>query len=188
MVNFINTDYFALKLLQNLEQFQSVDLVLVNDDENPEVVLNLDISNFTLWPRDERRSRQRVSRRVVTGTDAAGKPIVQIVTAVVDVVQILRRSNARFVANLSVKGNPGLQFQRTFVPNYNYVNNYVDNVQGDSRALGSMMMSRGMDIEPVEDDFLLILARREMIGRLSSELRRYYDEQSRAVAGLPPQR
>ena len=186
-VNFINTDYFALKLLQDLEQFQTVDFVLVNSDENPEAVLNLDISNFTLWPRDERMSRRRVSRNVVTGTDAAGKAIVQTVTAVVDIVEIQRRSNARFVANLSVKGTPGLKFQRTFAPNYNYVNSYVDNVQGDSRALDPMLMSRGMGLEPIEDDFLVILARREMIGRLSSELRKYYDEQSKTAAAVPAQ-
>ncbi|MHB1178200.1 MAG: hypothetical protein ACYCZO_07700 [Daejeonella sp.] len=187
-INFVNTDYFALKLLQDLEQFQAVNLVLVNNDENPEVVLNLDISNFTLWPRDERISRQRVSRNVVTGTDAAGKPIVQTVSAVVDIVQIQRRSNARFVTNLLVKGTPGLKFQRTFAPNYNYVNNYVDNVQGDTRALDPFLMSRGIGIEPVEDDFLLILARQEMIRRLSSELRKYYDEQSKTIATLPDQR
>lgn len=153
----------------------------VNDDENPEVVLNMDISNFTLWPRDERMSRRRVSRNVVIGTDAAGKPIIQTVTASVDIVQVQRRSNARFVTNLSVKGTPGLKFQRTFAPNYNYVNNYVDNVQGDSRALDPSLMSRGLAIEPLEHDFLLILARQEMIRRLSAELRKYYDAQSKVV-------
>lgn len=180
-INFINTDYFRLQLLQDLEQFQAVNFVQVNDDENPEVVLNMDISNFTLWPRDERMSRRRVSRNVVIGTDAAGKPIIQTVTASVDIVQVQRRSNARFVTNLSVKGTPGLKFQRTFAPNYNYVNNYVDNVQGDSRALDPSLMSRGLAIEPLEHDFLLILARQEMIRRLSAELRKYYDAQSKVV-------
>ncbi len=184
-VNFINTDYFALKLLDDLEQFQTVNLVLVNQDENPEVVLNLDIATFTLWPRDERMSRRRVSRNVVTGNDAAGKPIVQTVSAVVDIVEVQRRSNARFVANLSVKGTPGLKFQRSFSPNFNYVNNYVDNIQGDIRAIDPFLTSRGRGIEPVEDDFLLILARREMNRRLSSELRNYYDAQSKAVAAVP---
>jgi len=180
-INFINTDYFRLQLLQDLEQFQAVNFVLVNEDENPEIVLNMDISSFTLWPRDERMSRRRVSRNVVTGTDAAGKPVVQTVTASVDIVQVQRRSNARFLTNLSVKGSPGLKFQRTFVPNYNYVNNYVDNVQGDYRALDPSLMARGMGIEPVEHDFLLILARQEMIRRLSAELRKYYDVQSKVV-------
>lgn len=180
-INFVNTDYFALQLIQDLEQFQAVNFVLVGAEDNPEVTLNLDITSFTLWPRDERMSRRRVSRNVVVGTDAAGKPVVQTVTASVDIVQIQRRSNARFVTNLSVKGTPGLKFQRTFVPNYNYVHTYIDNIQGDPRALDAGMMSRGMEIEPMENDFLLILARQEMVRRLSTELRKYYDAQVAAA-------
>ena len=180
-INTINTDYFRSQLLQDLEQFQAVNFVQVNGDENPEVVLNMDISGFTLWPRDERVSRRRVSRNIVKGKDEAGKPIFQTVTAYVNIVQVQRRSSARFLTNLSVKGPPGLKFQRTFAPNYNYVNNYVNNIQGDSRALDPSLMARGMDIEPLELDFLLILARQEMIRRLSAELRKYYDVQSKVV-------
>lgn len=184
-VNFINTDYFRLQLIQDLDQFQAVNFILVDPSENPEVVLNMDISSFTLWPRDERMVRRRFSRNVAVGTDAAGKPIYQTVVASVDIVQVQRRSNARFATNITVKGTPGLKFQRTFAPNYNYVNTYVDNVSGDSRALDPGLMTRSIGIEPNENDFLLILARQEMIRRLSSELRRYYDaaeEKNKAVA------
>jgi hypothetical protein len=180
-INFINLDYFRLQLIQDLEQFQEVNFVLVDPAEGPEVILNMDISSFTLWPRDERMSRRSVSRRIVAGTDAAGRPVYQTVTATVDIVQIQRRSNARFVTNLTIKGTPGLKFSRTFVPNYNYVNTYVDNVQGDSRALDPRLMVRGMGMEPTENDFLLTLARQEMIRRLSAELRKYYDSQEEPV-------
>lgn len=176
-INFVNTDYFAMQLIQDLEQFQAVNFVVVGIEDNPEVVLNLDISSFTLWPRDERMFRRRVSRNVAVGTDAAGKPVYQTVSASIDIVQIQRRSNARFVTNLTVKGTPGLKFQRTFVPSYNYVYTYIDNVQGDPRALDAGMMTRGMEIEPMENDFLLILARQEMVRRLATELRKYYDAQ-----------
>lgn len=180
-INFINLDYFRLQLIRELEQFQEVNFVLVDQEESPEVVLNMDISSFTLWPRDERRNRRQLSRNIVVGTDAAKKPIYQNVTATVDIIQIQRRSNARFVTNLTIKGTPGLKFQRSFAPNYVYANTYVDNVQGDSRALDSGIMMRGSDIEPVEDDYLLILAKQEMIRRLSSELRKYYDTQVKPV-------
>ncbi|SKB31156.1 hypothetical protein [Daejeonella lutea] len=178
-INFVNTDYFALQLVQDLDQFQEVNFSLVGAEDNPEVVLNLDISSFTLWPRDERMVRRRVSRSVPVGTDAAGKPIYQTVTASVDIVQVQRRSNARFVTNLTVKGTPGLKFQRTFVPNYNYVHTYVDNVQGDPRALDPGVMTRGIEMEPLENDYLLILARQEMVRRISTELRKYYDAQAK---------
>ncbi len=180
-VNFINLDYFRLQLIQDLDQFQEVNFLLVDPSENPEVVLNMDISSFTLWPRDERLTRRRVSRRVVAGTDAAGKPIYQTVTASVDIVQIQRRSNARFVTDLNVKGTPGLKFSRTFAPNYNYVNTYVDNIQGDRRAVDPSIMVRGSGIEPEENDFLLILARQEMIRRISTELRKYYDAEVKSA-------
>ena len=174
-VNFIDLNYFRLQLIRDLDQFQDVNFLLVDAEENPEVVLNLDITSFTLWPRDEQMSRRRVSRNIAVGTDAAKKPIYQTVTAVVDIVQIQRRSNARFATNLTVKGMPGLKFQRNFASTYNYVNTYVDNIQGDQRALNPTLMMRGIDIEPMENDFILLLARQEMVRRLSTELRRYYD-------------
>lgn len=180
--NFINSNYFRLQVIQDLDQFQEVNFLLVENDDNPEVVLNMNITNFTLWPRDERMSRRTVSRNIVVGTDAAGKAIYQRVTATVDIVQVQRRSNARFETSISIKGTPPFKFQRTFAPNYNYVNTYVDNVQGDSRALDPSVMVRGIGIEPNEDDFILVLARQEMIRRLSSELRRYYDAQTKPAA------
>jgi hypothetical protein len=177
--NFVNTNYFSLQLVRELDQFQSVDFLLVDPEQNPEVMLTLNISSFTLWPKDERTSRRRVSRNIVIGTDATGKPIYQTVTASVDIVEIQRRSNARFDTNISIKGTPGLSFKKTFSPSYNYVNSYVENVQGDSRALDASVMVRGREIEPTEDDFVMLLARQEMIRRLSTELRRYYDAQTK---------
>ncbi len=174
-VNFVNTNYFGFQLIRDLDQFQAVDFTLVENDENPEVVLDVDIENFTLWPKDERLFRRRVSRNIIVGTNSAGKPVYQTVTALVDIVQVQQRTSARFNAKITIKGDPGLEFQRTFVPNYKYQNSYVDNIQGDSRAVDPLMLSRGMSIEPNEDDFLLLLARREMIGRLSAELRKYYN-------------
>ena len=184
-INFVNLDYFRLQLIQELDQFQAVNFLLVDESQAPEVILNMDISNFTLWPRDERRYRRRFSRNVVVGNDAAGKPIYQTVIASVDIVEVRRRSNARFVTSLSVKGTPGLKFQRTFVPSYNYENAYIDNIQGDSRALGAGLMTRGIGIEPTDDEFLLLLARQEMIRRLSSELRKYYDAQAKTIPQPP---
>jgi len=180
-INFINTNFFRFQLIQDLDQFQAVDFTLVGNDENPEVVVDVDITNFTLWPRDERLTRRRISRNVVVGTNSAGKPVYQTVTAIVDIVQIQRRSNARFDTRITVKGNPGLNFERVFAPSYNYVNTYVDNIQGDARAVDPLMLSRGISIEPNEDDFILLLARREMIRRLSSELRKYYDSKARSA-------
>lgn len=181
-INLINLDYYRFQVLDELDNFQAVNFVLVEKDENPEVTLDLTIENFTLWPREERISRRRVSRNIIVGKDANGKAVYQTVTATVDIVQIQRRSNARFTSILTVKGDPPLKFKRTFVPNYNYVNNYIDNIQGDPRAIdASLNMSRGMGFEPMENDFLLMLSKQEMLRRLSSELRKYYDTKTKAA-------
>lgn len=175
-VGFINLDYYRLKVLDALEDFQGVDLQLTEPDETPEVILDIKIENFVLWPRDERTSRRVLARNVVVGTDAAGKPIYQTVRASVDIVQVQRRSNARFVTRLNFKGTPPKTFERTFAPNFNYQKVFVDNIQGDPRAVDpSLYFSRGTEIEPREDEFLLALSQQEMLRRLSNEIRSYYD-------------
>ncbi len=180
--NFINLGYYRFQLLNTIQQFQSVNFVLVEADENPEVVLNIDIENFMLWPKDERVSRRRLSRNIVAGTDSNGKPVYQTVTAIVDIIQIQQRTNARFKTSLSIKAEPPVKFQKTFVSNYNYVNTYVDNIQGDMRALDpSISMSRGMENELNEDDYILILSKQEMTRRLADEVRKFYDSKTKVL-------
>lgn len=176
-LNFINMNYYRLKILSELENFQNVDFTLVEPDENPELVLNLNINNFVLWERDERVSRRNLSRVVQTGTDANGKPVYQTVRASVDIVQVQRRSNASFVAEIKFKANPEKNFKRSYSPNYNYNNTYVDNIQGDQRAVDpSLYFSRNSGIEPDAQDFLFNLSG-EVVQRVSSELRSYYSKQ-----------
>lgn len=173
-LNFINMDYYRFRVLDKLDNFQGVDLTLVNPDENPEVVLNLNIDNFVLWPRDERVRRQVMSRAVQVGTDAAGKPIYQTARASVDIVQVEQRSNARLLVNLEIKGSPGRTFKRSFAPSYNYRITYADNIQGDSRAVDPrLFFSRSPGIEPDTMDFLSTLSQ-EVVDRVSSELRSFY--------------
>jgi hypothetical protein len=179
--NFIHLDYYRFQVLTDLEQFQRVNFDLVEMEDNPEVVLNLKIENFTLWPWDERVSRRIIRRNIIVGTDSNGKPIYQTVSASVDIIQAQRRSNARFISSLTINSDPPFKFQRTFTPHYNYVETYIDNIQGDTRALdASISMARGRDIEPMEDDFLLFLSKQEMLRRLGDELRKYYDTNTKA--------
>lgn len=178
--NFVNLNYYRFQLLNEIDQFQSVNFVLVEPEDKPEVILDLSIESFTLWPRDERVSRRRVSRNVQVGTDPNGKPVYQTVTASVDIVQVQRRSNARFISTISIPGDPPMKFQKSFFPQYNYANTYIDNIQGDQRALdASLSMSGGMGMEPQENDFLLILSKQEMTRRLSDELRKYFDAKTK---------
>ena len=104
-LSFINLDYYRLKLLDGLDDFLNVDLDLVDLKENPEVVLNLEINNFILWPQDKRVSRRTLSRVIQVGTSSTGKPIYQTVNAIVDIVQVQRRTNGTFETKLSVNND-----------------------------------------------------------------------------------
>ncbi len=174
-LNFVDMNYYRLKVLDDIDDFLPVNLNLVEPDENPEVILDLNIDNFVLWPRDERTSRRTMSRSVQVGTDQAGKPVYQTVTASVDITEIQRRSNARFVTTLTFKGEKPKTFKQNFSSNYNYTNTYVDNIRGDQRAVDPRLYSmQNLGIEPREDDFLLQLSKRDMLPRISNELRSYY--------------
>jgi hypothetical protein len=169
-------DYFRFQLLNDLKNFQRVDLTLVEADENPEIVFDLNIENFQIWPRDERTSRRTLRQNVQVGTDRAGKPVYQTVTASVDITETQIRSNGRFVTRLTFKGlTPTDVFERTFNPNYNYRSISTSNIQGDSRAIDPSLYSVGaFNIEPREDEFLLLLTKQELNRRIADEIRKHY--------------
>jgi hypothetical protein len=173
-LNFINMDYYRLRILDKLDDFQNVNFILAEPDDTPEITINLNINNFVLWPRNEQVSRRVLTRVVQTGTDAAGKPIYQTVRASVDIFQVERRSNASFLVDMRIKGAPQKTYKQSFFPRYNYKNVYVDNIQGDSRAINpSLYFSRNQGVEPDAMDFLFQLSG-EMVDRVSQELRSYY--------------
>lgn len=173
-LRFMNLDIYRFKLIEALERFQRVDLELVAADENPEIVLDLNIPSLVIWPREERTSRRVFRRTVVVGTNAQGNPIYQTVTATVDITQTRIRSNATFNTKLTFKGTPPSAFERSFYPRSVYQNITVGNIQGDSRAVDPSIMTAGDLMEPTNDEILLALSLEEMAGRLSQEIRKKY--------------
>ncbi|MBC7745576.1 MAG: hypothetical protein H7096_10775 [Flavobacterium sp.] len=173
-VGFINLEYYRLKLLDQVENFQRVNLTLAEPNDTADVTLNINIDNFMLWPQDQRVNRRTVSRVVQTGTNSLGKPVYQTVRASLDLIQVQRRSNARFNVELKFRDNPEKSFKRSFSTSYNYSNTYVENIQGDSRAVDPRLyFSNNTGMEPQPIDFLLNLSK-EMTQRVSSELRKQY--------------
>ncbi len=176
--NFVNLDYYKFQLISEIERFQNVEFNLVEPNENPEVIIDLNVDNFIVWPRNERRVRRSFSRNVVVGSDANGRPVYQTVSAAADVVDVQIRSNARFIARLNIKGETPKTFERTFAPSYNYRRVFVDNIMGDSRALPSdyLFASNSAGFEPRDEDFLLLLSKQDLVQRISNELRTYYQK------------
>lgn len=170
---FINMNYYQLKLLDLLEDFQSVNLHLAAEDETPELILDIDVTNFTVWPKDERIYRRNFARRIVVGKDQNNKPIYQTVRAAADIVEIRIRANATFKTRLRKRGEQKA-FEKSFPSNFRWQSAYIASIQGDARAIDPFA-SRTPPFEPDEQDIILALSRDEMVRRLSNEIRSYYD-------------
>lgn len=169
-------NYYMFKCLDELEQFQRIELTAVEPDENPEIVLELDISNFTIWPKNQRVSRRVFTRRIIVGEDAQGNPIYGTVRGSADIVQEEWRAGATIDSRLRIKGSPGKEFSRVFSPDYRRRYIYVNNIQGDSRALDrSLSGARVPPLDPEEHEILLELSREEILDRISNEIRSYYN-------------
>lgn len=173
---FVNLDLYRFRLLDELRSFQNVHLTLADEDETPEIVLDVTIDNFILWPKDERTSRQVFRRNIQVGTNSAGKPVYETVSASVDITQTQIRASARFIAHLTIrKSTPPIVFERSFSPNYVYNNLTTSNIQGDTRAIDPRLISAGaFNMEPTEEEFLLLLSKQELTRRISSEIRTQY--------------
>ncbi|HEY0670118.1 MAG TPA: hypothetical protein VGD22_18200 [Sphingobacteriaceae bacterium] len=175
-IAFVNLDIYRFRLLDELRGFQSVYLTLADENETPEIVVDITIDNFILWPKDERTSRQVFRRNIQTGTNSAGKPVYETVSASVDITQTQIRSSARFIARITFKAStPPVVFERSFSPNYQYNNISTSNIQGDIRALDPRLISAGaFNMEPTEEEFLLALSNQELTRRISTEIRKHY--------------
>lgn len=175
-LDFINLDLYQLKILDYLNDFQEVHLTRADENEKPEIIFNLTIDNFNVWPRNEQRFRQNFSRVIAVGKDANGKTLYQTITASADVVQTEIRANATFKTSLSFTDGQK-PFNKVFPANYRYKNAYVENITGDARAISPRLLSSvGPAFEPEPYDLLLALSRQEMVDRISRQIRSYYSK------------
>jgi hypothetical protein len=179
-VNFtnLNANFYRLNVKDALDDFLSVYPVLVDEDQNPQIIVDITIENFSIGMRDERRSRRVYSRNVQVGADAKGQPVYQTVTATADIVETQIPSNARLSSKLTIKGPPAKVVQKNYYERYTWQNISVENIQGDQRAVDPSLYSRTSlsSFEPDANEILMTLSNREMLKDLSYELRRYYQK------------
>lgn len=176
-LDLVNFNVYAFRIIDRLEDFNTIDLDLVDEADTASIILNIAIERFNTFPPEQRVTRRLFRRSVQVATDPSGKPVYRTVTASADIVQSRIRTSALFSTALTIKGNPGKSFKRSFNENLNVDNVYVTNIQGDSRALDPSVYSATMpQMEPVVDDILLALSNQEMLGRLSREIRSYYSK------------
>ena len=169
--NLINLDFFRLQLLDEIRKFQKVNFVLAANDENPELILELNIEEFKLWPKTKTVSSRTESRNIRVGQDEKGEPIYETMRANVTTVRVKRKANARLNASITNKAGLPYNYQETFETSYSYDNRYVESIHGDQFLNNE---SRGTG-EPRESDILFLLSKKELTRKLSLELRKYYD-------------
>lgn len=174
----LNADLFAFKVKDLLDDFRGVDLVIAENDEEAAVTLDIGVENFIIYPKEERISRRTFRRNVQTGTTATGQPTYQQVTATVDIVQTRIRSSATLSSRFTFKDNSYRLPPQTNFANYVWENYSVENVQGDPRAVDpSIYAGRSlMTMEPFAEEFLMGLANRDLLRRISFDLRKYYQK------------
>jgi hypothetical protein len=167
----VNWDFYKINLIRSLKQNQYVDLRLVESDENPELVLDVEIKNFNISPNSESKQRQIYSRTVEAGIDSKGKPIYQKVSAAVDYTHSTIRSNANLFTRLTWKQKSQDIFSKRFSANYTYRNTEVGTISGDHRAVDGSVYKMTAITHPTADSFLWSLSQQEMTRRISEELR-----------------
>jgi len=171
-LNFINLHLYKLKLIDILDDFQSVHFDLVESDENPELLLDITIPHFNVWPKEERVTRRAFARNIVVGQDQNGRPVYQTVRASADVVQLQIRANATFETRMRQKGNTKI-YEKSFPSNFRWGSVYLENIRGDMRAIDPFVATTP-PFEPEDFDLLLALSKDEMVTRLSREIRTYF--------------
>lgn len=174
--NLVNLDFFQLQLLDEIRKFQKANFVLAENDENPELILDLTIEEFKLWPINKTVSSRTESRDIRVGQNEKGEPIYETMRANVTTARVKRKANARLKA--SIRNNAGIpyNYQETFETSYSYDNRYIESVHGDPNLISESRTgeSRGVR-EPQESNILILLSKKEMTRKLSLELRKYYD-------------
>ncbi|SDM15991.1 hypothetical protein SAMN05421813_10711 [Daejeonella rubra] len=174
--NLVNLDFFRLQLLDEIRKFQKASFVLAENDENPELILDLNIEEYKLWPGNKTVSTSMQSRDIRTGQDDKGNPVYETMRANVTTARIRRKADARMKASITNSAGLPYNYQETFETSYSYDNRYIESVQGDQFITKE---SRGIP-EPRESDILFLLTKKELTRKLSLQLRRYYDAKESA--------
>jgi len=179
-VNFtnFNANFYRLNVKDVLDDFLSVYPVLVDEDQNPQIVVDITVENLSIGMKEERRSTRVYRRNVQTGTDAKGQPVYQTVTATADIVESRIPSSVRFSSKLTFKGPPAKVVQKNYYERDTWQNISVENIQGDQRALDPTLYSRTSfsSFEPNANEILMTLSNKDMLRDLSYELRKYYQK------------
>lgn len=154
-----------------------VKLYLVENEKDAEVVLELEIVELILGPREEKIVNKAALKTNVVGKDAQGTKISQTVNSVYEQKTVKRETKAIFKSLLLIKNSPEHRFEKTFTSTY--LLNYTE-------TSGEPVVSHGVQrrrvfIEPKDPEYLMLLTKAELTGKISGEIRKYYQNQTKTA-------
>jgi len=178
-----NIYFLQNKFLEELRTVPHIDFVIAKANEKPEVVLNVQVSNFFLSQRDEKTTVRTVNADVEIGKDVNNAAIKQNVAANIQNTVVKRNSRANMESVISIDGDVPFKYQKVFPSQYNYVNSTTA-VSGDLRAIGNGLRIQPPGSgppEPLENEFLYLLAKKDLMGRVIEEIKKYYQTQTKTA-------
>ncbi|SKB74194.1 hypothetical protein [Daejeonella lutea] len=178
-----NLSFLQNKLLEELRTVPKVSFVIASANEKPEAVIGIKVSNFFLSQRDEKTTVRTVTTDVEIGKDASNNPIKQNVAANIQNTVVKRNSRANLETIIAIDGDIPFNYQKVFPSQYNYVNSTTA-VSGDLRAIGNGLRIKPPGSgppEPLENEFLYLLAKKDLMGRVIEEIKKYYQTQTKTA-------
>ncbi len=177
-----NVYFLQTKILEELRAVPRVDFEIAGQNEKPEVLIDIKVSNFFLSQRDEKTTIRTVTSEVEIGKDAGSNAIKQTVAANIQNTVVKRKTSGNLEASVVIDGDIPFTYLKVFPSLYNYAGS-TTTVSGDLRALGSFRAPQpgSTPSEPLENEFLFLLAKKEMMERVISEMKKYYQTQTRTA-------
>ncbi|MBC7757460.1 MAG: hypothetical protein H7069_01280 [Phormidesmis sp. FL-bin-119] len=164
-------------LLQELNQILDVELLMVDETNDPIIVLNIEIADYNIGTKQEKTDYKTVQNTIVIGKTPSGAAITQKVNSINEQKTIQRKSNAVFKTSIVIKDDPGFKFKKTFSSSYNF--NSTETIVDPSTTFG--ISRRVINPEPKDREYLMLLSKQEMIASLSNEIRKYYQTQTKTA-------
>jgi hypothetical protein len=178
-----NVYFLQTKILDELRNVPRIDFVLAGVNEKPEAIIDIKVSNFFLGQRDEKTTIRTVTAAVEVGKDASNNAITQTVAANVQNVVVKRKASGNLESTITIDAEVPFRYVKIFPSLYNYSAS-TTSLSGDLRAVGNSFrfpQPGSIPPEPLENEFLFLLAKKDLLVRMMEEFKKYYQTQTKTA-------
>lgn len=173
----IDLSVYTGQILAELNKSQNVEFILVDTDSNPDVMIDVKVSNLKIGQPIQRSSNKTVPTVRVTGTGANGRQTSLPGVLIREEVFVERNSSANFSTTLKITENPPYFTEKKFNSVYNYSRTTVDTPGNRNGSTNTILKQKPLP-EPKTEEFLLLLSKKDLTGYLAGELRKVYSSKS----------